>query len=175
MSRILVSVMPFAGHVAPVTGVVAELVARGHRVTVYTGSRYVARFESLGAATLPWSAAADFDEHDLPATFPRVGRRGPLGVLANLEHIFIRTGTGQARDMAAAHQAEPFDLIVGDVLSLGTGLAAELLGLPWVTLSIVPLSLPSVDLPALGGAPAAVRLIENLISSGEPVLREASP
>lgn len=61
------------------------------------------------------------------------------------------------------------------MLSLGTGLAAELLGLPWVTLSIVPLSLPSVDLAALGGAPAAVHLIKNLISSGEPVLREASP
>ncbi|CAN5333962.1 glycosyltransferase [soil metagenome] len=150
MSRILVSVMPFAGHVAPVTGVVAELVNRGHEVWVFTGSRYTARFENLGALTIPWTDAPDFDEHDLAATFPAVGRRGPRGVLANLEHIFIRTGVGQARDIVRAHHATPFDAIVGDVMSSGTGLAAELLGLPWATLSIVPLSLPSDDLPPAG-------------------------
>lgn len=150
MSRILVSVMPFAGHVAPVSGVVAELLSRGHEVAVYTGTRYLARFEALGARGIPWSAAPDFDEHDLQATFPEVGRRGPRGLLANLEHIFIRSGAGQAADIAEAHAAAPFDLVVGDVMSTGTGLAAEKLGLPWATLSIVPLSLPSEDLPPSG-------------------------
>jgi len=150
MSRILVSVMPFAGHAAPVSGVVAELLARGHDVAVYTGSRYLSRFERLGARGIPWSSAPDFDEHDLRATFPQVGRRGPAGLLANLEHIFIRSGAGQAADIAAAHAVTPFDLIVGDVMSIGTGLAAEKLGLPWATLSIVPLSLPSDDLPPSG-------------------------
>lgn len=150
MSRILVSVMPFAGHVAPVTGVVAELLARGHDVAVYTGSRYVERFELLGARGIPWSAAPDFDEHDLTATFPQVGRRGPIGLLGNLEHIFIRSGAGQLSDIAAAHAERPFDLLVSDVMAIGTSLAAEKLGLPWATLSIVPLSLPSDDLPPWG-------------------------
>lgn len=150
MARILVAAMPFAGHVAPISGVVAELIARGHDVAVYTGRRYLARFEELGAAGIPWTAAPDFDEHDLGATFPEVGRRGPRGILANLEHVFIRTGAAQARDLLAAHTAAPFDVIAGDVMSLGMGLAAELTGLPWATLSIVPLSLPSRDLPPSG-------------------------
>jgi MGT family glycosyltransferase len=150
MARILVTAMPFAGHVAPITGVVAHLVARGHDVAVYTGSRYASRFEALGARPIRWAAAPDFDERDLRATFAGVGRRGPLGVLANLEHVFIRTGEGQARDLLAAHAITPFDVIAGDVMSVGAGMAAELAGVPWATLSIVPLSMPSRDLPPSG-------------------------
>ena len=47
--KILVAVMPIAGHVAPVTGLVTELVGRGHSVQVYTGARYSQRFADLGA------------------------------------------------------------------------------------------------------------------------------
>jgi MGT family glycosyltransferase len=139
--------MPFAGHVAPITGVVAELVTRGHEVAVYTGARYLDHFEALGAQGLPWSQAPDFDEHDLRATFPGAGRPGPRGLLANLTEVFIRTGAGQARDLLAAHRAGPFTIIAGDVMSLGTGLAAELSGLPWATLSIVPPSLTTREGP----------------------------
>jgi MGT family glycosyltransferase len=150
--RVLLSVMPFAGHVAPVTGVVAELIARGHEVCVYTGSRYAERFAALGARTLTWHAAPDFDEHDLPATFPGVGRPGPLGLLANLEQLFIRSAVGQANDLKAELDGLGYDLLVGDVMSLGAGLAAELAGTPWATLSIVPLSSPSIDLAPTGAA-----------------------
>lgn len=142
--------MPFAGHVAPVSAVVVELLARGHEVLVYTGGRYAERFERLGAGIIRWTEAPDFDEHDLEATFPAVGKRGPAGMLANLEYVFIRSGVGQARDLIAAHAQSPFDLIVGDVMSIGTGLTAERVGIPWATLSIVPLSLPSHDLPPAG-------------------------
>jgi len=150
MARILVTAMPFAGHVAPITGVVSQLIARGHDVAVYTGSRYLARFEALGAQPIPWMAAPDFDEQDLRATFPEVGRRGPMGLLANLESVFIRTASDQARDLLAAHSATPFDVIAGDVMSVGASLFAELTGVPWATLSIVPLSLPSPELPPPG-------------------------
>jgi UDP:flavonoid glycosyltransferase YjiC (YdhE family) len=42
--KALVTVVPPAGHVNPITGLVAELIARGHSMTVYTGSRYCRRF-----------------------------------------------------------------------------------------------------------------------------------
>ena len=147
MARILVTVMPFAGHVNPISGVVSELIADGHDVAVHTGARYLERFESLGARPIAWQSATDFDEHDLPATFPEVGRRGPRGLLANVEHVFIGTGGGQARDLLAAHAAAPFDVLAGDVMSVGASLAAESSGLPWATASIVPLSMPSKNLP----------------------------
>jgi MGT family glycosyltransferase len=155
MAHIVLSVMPFAGHVAPATGLVAELVARGHTVTVYTGSRYRTRFESLGAAVHPWRAAPDFDEHNLPATFPGTDKPGRLAVRADIEHVFVRTLGGQARDLVELDHEHPMDLLLGDVMTFGTGPASELLDVPWVTVSFVPLSYPtpSLPLPGLGLSP----------------------
>ena len=76
MARILVAAMPFSGHVAPMSGVVAELASRGHDVVVYTGSRYTARFAALGASVIPWNRAPDFDEHNLTATITVIVNSG---------------------------------------------------------------------------------------------------
>ena len=159
MAHIVLSVMPFAGHVAPATGLAAELVARGHAVTVYTGAHYRSRFEDLGAAVHTWRAAPDFDEHNLPATFPGTDRPGRLAVRADIEQVFVRTLGGQARDLVELHREHPIDLLLGDVLTFGTGPAAELLDVPWVTVSFVPLSYPtpSLPLPGLGLSPGRGR------------------
>jgi MGT family glycosyltransferase len=150
MAHIVLSVMPFAGHVAPATGLVAELVARGHRVTVYTGSHYRSRFEALGARVHAWQAAPDFDEHNLPATFPGTDKPGRLAVRADIEQVFVRTMGGQVRDLTELHRRHPIDLLLGDVLTFGTGAAAELLDLLWVAASFVPLSYPTPSLPLPG-------------------------
>ena len=92
--RALVAVMPIAGHVAPMTAVVAELLARGHDVTVYTGSRYHSRFTDLGADVLGWSAPPQVDEEDLAAAgrgFWRIPR-----LMAKVEQVFVRTGGSEA-------------------------------------------------------------------------------
>jgi len=150
MAHIVLSVMPFAGHVAPATGLAAELVARGHTVTVYTGAHYRSRFEALGAAVHTWQNAPDFDEHNLPATFPGTDRPGRLAVRADIEQVFVRTLGGQARDLVDLHRQRPINLLLGDVLTFGTGPAAELLDVPWVTASFVPLSYPTPTLPMPG-------------------------
>ena len=38
--KVMVAVVPLAGHVGPISSLVAELVSRGQEVRVYTGSRY---------------------------------------------------------------------------------------------------------------------------------------
>lgn len=63
----MIAVVPLAGHVGPISGLVAELVSRGHDVRVYTGSRYRQPFTDLGATVVTWSAAQDFDEDNLGA------------------------------------------------------------------------------------------------------------
>src|SRR5689334_19193688 len=109
--------MPFAGHVQPMRAVAAELTRRGHDVVAYTGAAYGPRFAEDGATWLPWEQAPDFEESDLSATFPAVSDgRGPRAVVANLEHVFLRSGGGQARDILAAG---PFDLLVADQLAIG--------------------------------------------------------
>jgi UDP:flavonoid glycosyltransferase YjiC (YdhE family) len=160
--RVLVAAMPFAGHVQPMAAVAAELVRRGHDVVAYTGAAYGQRFAGVGAGWLPWKEAPDFDERDLSATFPQVtDGRGPRAVTANLEHVFVRTGVGQARDLLAAG---PFDLLVSDQLAIGSALAAERTGTAWASVALVPLGLPSRDLPPTGlallpgrGVPGRVR------------------
>ncbi|WP_123697242.1 glycosyltransferase [Agrococcus jenensis] len=173
MAHILVTAMPFAGHVRPMTAVAAALLDRGHRVTAYTGARYAEAFGRLGCAILPWSAAQDFDETRLSETFPDAGGPGPLGLIANVRDVFIGTARGQVDDVCAAHAVTPFDAIVADVLAVGAGLTAELLDLPWATISVVPLSMPSRDLPpsALALAPGRGRFGE----ARDALLRRAAP
>ncbi|MGC5077806.1 glycosyltransferase [Agrococcus sp. DT81.2] len=150
MAHILITAMPFAGHVRPMAAVAAALLERGHRVTAYTGAKHTDAFAALGCATLPWSAAKDFDDARLVETFPATGAPGIRGLIASVRDVFVGTARGQVDDLLAAHAATPFDAIVGDVMSLGAGLLAELTGLPWGTVSIVPLSMPSRDLPPGG-------------------------
>lgn len=158
MADVMVAVMPFAGHVAPLVAVAAAFVDAGHDVRVYTGAAHADRFAAIGADVVRWTRAPDFDEHDLAATFPGLrGRKGPRQAIANIEHVFIRTAAAQGADLSAAFAERAWDVIVADGLSLGARFASERTGTPWVTVSIVPLTIPTPELPppGFGFAPAS--------------------
>lgn len=147
----MLTAMPFAGHALPVRAVCAELVRRGHDVRVYTGAAYTGWFEAVGARTVPWREAPDFDERNYAATFPRMReRRGFRQMLINLEDLFLGTAPAQCADLLAAHAEQPWDLIAGDPLALGTRFAAERLGSRWATLSPVAVWLPGRGIPPVG-------------------------
>ena len=161
MADVMIAVMPFAGHVAPLAAVASAFLEAGHAVRVYTGSAHAARFAGIGAEVVHWTRAPDFDENDLQATFPMLrGRKGPLQMLANVEHVFIGTAAAQGDDLVAEFARRPWDVIVADGLSLGAHLASERTATPWVTVSIVPLSIPTDELPppGLGIRPARGRM-----------------
>lgn len=156
--RALLSVMPFSGHVHPLAGLAEAWLAAGHELTVYAGAAFAHRFP--GARFVPWREATDFDERRLEATFPAIGRPGRLGMMTNVREVFIGTAAGQARDLIGELGAADYDVLIGDVMSLGTGFAAHLTGLPWAAVSIVPLSLHGRGLPppGLGLTPGRGRL-----------------
>lgn len=157
MARVLLSAMPFAGHVAPVRALARELVARGHDVRAHTGAAYADAFTAVGAVPVRWRHAPDFDERDLAATFPRLrDRKGPRQMLVNVQDLFLGTAPAQARDLLEEAGREPWDVVVTDSMALGARFAAEATGTPWATVNVVPLALPSKDLPppALGLRPA---------------------
>ncbi|MET7403791.1 glycosyltransferase [Dactylosporangium sp. NPDC005572] len=148
MARILVTSLPFGGHVGPMSAVAAELARRGHDVTAHTGAKYRGRFEAAGARWLPWTAAQDFDDARLADTFPRVGDgKGIRANFANFTDVLVGTAAGQAADILAA---APFDLLVTDQLAFGGALAGERLGVAWATVAVIPLTLASRDLPPPG-------------------------
>jgi MGT family glycosyltransferase len=146
--RFLVTVMPIAGHVAPITGVVAELVSRGHAVSVYTGARYTQRFADLGAKPVVWSAAKDFDEWELASA--STDRRAALRLVAMMEQVFLKTGPGQAADLARELDQTPADLVVGDLLSIGARLVSEQRDRPWASVNLLALNAASAELPPPG-------------------------
>ncbi|WP_203670877.1 glycosyltransferase [Catellatospora methionotrophica] len=151
MARIIVASMPFAGHVGVMSAVAGELADRGHEVLAYTGAKYEQRFRAVGAQWLPWQRATDFDDSDLAATFPPVGDgKGLRGGMANVEHVLMGTGAGQAADLLAEVARRPADLLVTDHLAFGAALAGETLGLPWASVSVTPLPLESRELPPPG-------------------------
>jgi UDP:flavonoid glycosyltransferase YjiC (YdhE family) len=136
--KAMITVVPLAGHVGPISGLVAELVSRGHQVRVYTSSRYRQRFVDLGATVVTWSAAQDFDEDNLGDAFPLARRPGLLRVLALVRQGFIGTAPGQARDLGQELDREPADILVADSMSFGGVLTSELRGLPWALLNVLP-------------------------------------
>jgi UDP:flavonoid glycosyltransferase YjiC (YdhE family) len=151
VARIVLPVMPFAGHVTPMLAVAAELVRRGHEAVAYTGAKYAPRFTAVGTGWEPWRQAPDFDDADLAATFPQVGTgTGMRAGQANGEHVILRTGVGQTRDLLALAERDRVDAIVTDQMSVGGALAAEKLAVPLATVAVIPLVLTSRHLPPQG-------------------------
>lgn len=151
MTRFLVTAMPFTGHVRPMLAIARALVERGHDVRFYTGAAFADQVEASGASLVPWRAAPDFDENDLPATFPRlVGKKGFRQLMINVEDVFIRTTPAQVEDLHAEWERAPWDAIAGDEVSIGAAFFAESTGCPWGTVAVLPLNMPSAQGPPSG-------------------------
>ena len=139
-----------AGHVGPMSGLIAELVRRGHPTRVHTGARYRDRFARLGADVIGWSNARDFDEERPEATFPRVRGSSLRRSMTLVQDAFLGTAAGQVADLAAALDEEPADVLIGEVFTLGPGLVAEQRGLPWASVNALPPNVLSQELPPPG-------------------------
>ncbi len=109
---------PSAGHVGPVCAVAADLVRRGHRVRVLTGSTYATQVESSGAEflALPSEAVVDLDAEDRSPAGRPVGVRG-IGY--DVEHMFLRPMAGQYAALQAALAAEPASVLITEMLYMG--------------------------------------------------------
>ncbi|MBW3657498.1 MAG: glycosyl transferase [Actinobacteria bacterium] len=129
---------PDPGHAFNVLGLGEVLAARGHDVTIGTGTQHRAATESAGLrfVELPLLAPTDRD-HDM----------GQL--------IWGR-GAEMATPLAELLRPLAPDVVVSDVLTRAGAFAAELLGVPWVELSPHHLFEPDPAIPpvGLGRAPA---------------------
>ena len=174
MARFLLTAMPFTGHVTPMAAVARELVRRGHDVRFYTGSRFRARVEAAGATLVPWREAPDFDERDLPATFPRlVGRKGFRQLFINMIDCFIATAPAQLEDLEAEWARAPWDGLAADETSVGAVLFSERRALPWATVAVLPLTISGA-----AGPPSGMGIVPGtnpLTRSRDAALRGVTP
>lgn len=130
--RVAVVAGPDPGHSFPAIALCRRFADAGDTPTLFTGAEWLdtARGAGVDAVELDGLAATDEDV-DAGA---RIHRRAARMAVLNVPAL---------RDLAP-------DLVVSDVITAGGGMAAELLGIPWIELSPHPLYLPSKGLPPIG-------------------------
>jgi UDP:flavonoid glycosyltransferase YjiC (YdhE family) len=130
--RVAVVAGPDPGHSFPAIALCQRFVVAGDEPTLFTGVEWIQAGRDAGVDTVELDGLAALDD-DLDAG-ARIHRRAARMAVLNMPVL---------RDLAP-------DLVVSDVITAGGGMAAELLGIPWVELNPHPLYLPSKGLPPIG-------------------------
>ena len=132
--RVAVVAGPEPGHAFPAIALCLKLQSAGDEVTLLTGVKWLetARDAGVAAVELAGLDATDADDDDDAGA--KLHQRAARMAVLNAPRL---------------KQLGP-DLVVSDVITVCGGLAAELLGVPWVELNPQPLYLPSKGLPPLG-------------------------
>jgi UDP:flavonoid glycosyltransferase YjiC (YdhE family) len=132
--RVAVVAGPDPGHAFPAIALCLRFLAAGDTVTLLTGAQWLDTARSAGVDAVPL-AGLDVREGDDDADAgAKIHRRAARMAVDNVPVL---------RSLAP-------DLVVSDVITVCGGLAAELLGLPWVELDPHPLYRPSKGLPPVG-------------------------
>lgn len=139
---------PLPGHYRPLSGLAAELIARGHRATFVHHPDAAPLVEAEGAGFEPVGRCAP------PVgswTAPMARIRGLLGLGATLDGM-IRFTDMFCSEAPAALRRIGADALIVDQLEAGGGLVAEHIGLPFASIAVtVPINRePGVPPPYVG-------------------------
>lgn len=136
-----------AGHALPGLALALRLIGAGHEPVVFTGRQW----REVGARY-------GVDTRELPGLAARPGDDdGDAGAKIHGRAAYIATKVLPGIEDVRA------DLVVADILTPGGGMAAELLGVPWLELSPHPLYLPSKGLPPIGSGLAPAQTPRELL------------
>ena len=139
--RVAVVAGPDPGHAFPALALCRRFRAAGDSPTLLTGTEWLDTAGSIGVDAVELLGLDPTELDDDADAGAKIHQRAARMAVLNVP---------QMRDLAP-------DLVVSDVITACGGLAAELLGIPWVELNPAPLYLPSKGLPPLGSglAPGA--------------------
>ena len=130
--RVAVVAGPDPGHSFPAIALCRRFGEAGDDATLFTGVEWIDAARAAGVATRELEGLAAIDD-DVDAG-ARIHRRAAQMAVLNAPAL---------RELAP-------DLVVSDVITACGGMAAELLGIPWIELNPHPLYLPSRGLPPIG-------------------------
>lgn len=132
--RVAVVAGPDPGHAFPAIALCLRFAAAGDRPVLLTGTEWLDTARAAGIEAVELAGldpTADDDDADAGA---KIHQRAARMAVLNVPVL---------RELGP-------DLVVSDVITACGGMAAELLGIPWIELSPHPLYLPSRGLPPLG-------------------------
>lgn len=149
MSRYLLCATPAGGHVHPILDVASDLRARGHDVTVLTGSRFRASIDAVGLAFRPLTGNADINDRDPDSFLPDRSRyRGMRLAQYQLRRMFIDPIPTQSKNLAETVREVDADAVVVDSMFLGAlPMLTRADRVPILALGVSPLSMPGPEVP----------------------------
>jgi len=157
LARVLFTTFGSYGDIHPYMAIGIELQRRGHAVTIATSPSYAAKITSEGLAF--HAVRPDVSLHDNALlAYVMDARRGSERVLR-----YISSGVRESYEdtLPAVRQA---DLIVTHPITFGAVLAAEKLGVPWISSVLAPISF----LVGLGSAGTCTFAVAHQSSRGGP-------
>jgi UDP:flavonoid glycosyltransferase YjiC (YdhE family) len=132
--RVAVVAGPDAGHAFPALALCGRFLAVGDTPTLLTGTEWLETAQSVGVDAVELVGLDPTELDDDTDAGAKIHQRAARMAVLNVPVL---------RNLAP-------DVVVSDVITACGGLAAELLGIPWIELNPAPLYRPSKGLPPIG-------------------------
>ena len=132
--RVAVVAGPDPGHAFPALALCRRFLAAGDSPTLLTGNEWLDTARSVGVDAVELVGLDPTEVDDDTDAGAKIHQRAARMAVLNVPLL---------RELAP-------DVVVSDVITACGGLAAELLGMPWIELNPAPLYRPSKGLPPLG-------------------------
>jgi UDP:flavonoid glycosyltransferase YjiC (YdhE family) len=132
--RVAVVAGPDPGHAFPAIALCVRFLGAGDAPTLLTGTEWLDTARTAGLDAIELDGLDPTESDDDTDAGAKIHQRAARMAVQNVPRL------GELRP----------DLIVSDVITAAGGLAAELMGVPWVELNPHPLYRPSKGLPPLG-------------------------
>jgi UDP:flavonoid glycosyltransferase YjiC (YdhE family) len=132
--RVAVVAGPDPGHAFPAIALCLRFAAAGDDPVLLTGTEWLATARAAGIEAVELVGLDPTDEDDDTDAGAKIHQRAARMAVLNVPVL---------RALAP-------ELVISDVITACGGMAAELMGIPWIELTPHPLYLPSKGLPPLG-------------------------
>jgi UDP:flavonoid glycosyltransferase YjiC (YdhE family) len=132
--RVAVVAGPDPGHSFPAIALCQRFLAAGDTPTLLTGVEWLDTARAVGVDAVELLGLDPTDDDDDLDAGAKIHQRAARMAVLNTSQL----------------QAMALDLVVSDVITACGGMAADLLGIPWIELNPHPLYRPSKGLPPLG-------------------------
>ncbi|WP_042411431.1 glycosyltransferase [Streptacidiphilus carbonis] len=158
MAKIIVAAPPVPGEVLPLLQLAGALAARGHDITVLTGTAFRSRVVDAGLRFAPLAGKADYDIGLFAGSSERTAlAAGPDQLNFDWIHLFANPMPDEHRALQDLLEQDPDQYLICNLLFLGAlpvklG-AAGRSPLRWIAVSVVGIALSSDDSTFFGPAP----------------------
>src|SRR5580698_5922556 len=132
--RVAVVAGPDPGHSFPAIALCQRFLAAGDTPTLLTGTEWLDTARAVGVEAVELAGLDPTQDDDDSDAGAKIHQRAARMAVLNRAQL----------------QAMEPDLVVSDVITACGGMAAELLGIPWIELNPHPLYRPSKGLPPIG-------------------------